>query len=66
MTAPIPPLLVPHRFPSFMMEYDIHTVLDGLTLLATLGVVFCMMLTEMKASYQKEQDVIKFIYVVRL
>ena len=29
---------------SFMMEYDIHTVLDGLTLIATAGVIFCMVL----------------------
>ena len=26
------------------MEYDIHTVLDGLTLIATAGVIFCMVL----------------------
>ncbi|GIL62715.1 hypothetical protein Vafri_16886 [Volvox africanus] len=51
-------------FCSFMMEYDIHTVLDALTLLATLGVVFCMLFTDMKNSYQKEQDVVKFYYVL--
>ncbi|PNW73524.1 hypothetical protein CHLRE_13g562475v5 [Chlamydomonas reinhardtii] len=50
-------------FCSFMMEYDIHTVLDALTLAATLGVVFCMTATDMKMTYQKEQDIIKF-YVV--
>jgi hypothetical protein len=51
---------------SFMMEYDIHTVLDGLTLLATLGVIYCMLFTEMKKTYQKEQDIVKFYYVVCL
>lgn len=47
-----------------MMEYDIHTVLDALTLAATLGVVFCMTATDMKMTYQKEQDIIKFYVVV--
>ncbi|KXZ43737.1 hypothetical protein GPECTOR_81g185 [Gonium pectorale] len=51
-------------FCSFMMEYDIHTVLDGLTLLATLGVVYCMTAADMKVTYQKEQDIIKFYYVL--
>ncbi|GFR51382.1 hypothetical protein Agub_g13811 [Astrephomene gubernaculifera] len=51
-------------FCSFMMEYDIHTVLDGLTLLATLGVVLNMTLTDMRATYQKEQDIVKFYYVL--
>jgi ER lumen protein retaining receptor len=48
-----------------MMEYDIHTVLDGLTLAATLGVVYCMTLSGMRRTYQKEQDVVKFWLVVR-
>ena len=47
-----------------MMEYDIHTVLDALTLLATGGVIFCMMFTDMKLTYQKDQDIIKFPFVV--
>eukprot|EP00197_Chlamydomonas_leiostraca_P003827 CAMPEP_0202866214 /NCGR_PEP_ID=MMETSP1391-20130828/7266_1 /ASSEMBLY_ACC=CAM_ASM_000867 /TAXON_ID=1034604 /ORGANISM="Chlamydomonas leiostraca, Strain SAG 11-49" /LENGTH=176 /DNA_ID=CAMNT_0049546145 /DNA_START=450 /DNA_END=980 /DNA_ORIENTATION=+ len=46
------------------MEYDIHTVLDGLTLLATVTIVYCMLFTELKQSYQKDQDRIKFYYVV--
>ena len=37
------PNVVP-LYRSFMMEYDIHTVLDGLTLIATAGVIFCMVL----------------------
>ncbi len=48
-----------------MMEYDIHTVLDALTLGATAVVVFCMVATEMRASYQKEQDKLSAVYVVR-
>lgn len=48
-----------------MMEYDIHTVLDGLTLAATVGVIYCMMFSDMKVTYQKEQDIIKAVYVVR-
>ena len=49
-----------------MMEYDIHTVLDGMTLLATLGVMFCMTLQpDTKLTYQKDQDKLKFYYVVR-
>ena len=48
-----------------MMEYDIHTVLDLLTLIATAGVMYCMVFTQMKQTYQKDQDTIKFIYVVR-
>ncbi|KAG2482328.1 hypothetical protein HYH03_018737 [Edaphochlamys debaryana] len=51
-------------FCSFMMEYDIHTVLDGLTLIATLAVVYCMTATDMRLTYQKEQDMIKFYYVL--
>jgi hypothetical protein len=47
-----------------MMEYDIHTVLDGLTLVATGIIVFCMIGTDMRQSYQKEQDRIKAWMVV--
>lgn len=49
---------------SFTMEYDVHTLLDFLTLLATGGVTFCMMVPrEIKLTYQKEQDRIKWYYV---
>ena len=45
---------------SFMMEYDIHTILDLLTLIATGGVIACMVLhPEMKLTYQREQDKLK-------
>ena len=48
-----------------MMEYDIHTVLDGLTLIATVGVIFCMTLQpDVKITYQKDQDKLKFYFVV--
>lgn len=50
---------------SFMMEYDIHTILDGLTLIATAGVIFCMTVPkEISVTYQKEQDRLKFYFVV--
>lgn len=48
-----------------MMEYDIHTVLDALTLSATVCIVLAMMFTSLKQSYQKDQDRVKFFYVVR-
>mmetsp|Transcript_6274 Transcript_6274/g.13783 ORF Transcript_6274/g.13783 Transcript_6274/m.13783 type:complete len:280 (-) Transcript_6274:393-1232(-) len=56
--------LLVRLFCSFMMEYDIHTVLDGMTLLATGGIIYCMTLTEIKQTYQKDQDNIKFYLVV--
>ncbi len=51
---------------SFMMEYDIHTVLDAMTLIATAGVIFCMLVqAQIRVTYQKDQDRLKFYYVVR-
>ena len=48
-----------------MMEYDIHTILDGLTLLATGGVIFCMLLqNDIRGTYQKDQDKLQFYLVV--
>ena len=48
-----------------MMEYDIHTILDGLTLLATGGVIFCMLLqSDIRGTYQKDQDKLQFYFVV--
>ncbi|KAG1652979.1 hypothetical protein FOA52_013782 [Chlamydomonas sp. UWO 241] len=50
---------------SFMMEYDVHTVLDLLTLLATAGVIYCMVVPrEIAHTYQREQDRLKFYFVV--
>lgn len=48
-----------------MMEYDIHTLLDGLTLLATFGVLYALWFTPIKNTYQSELDSVKFYYVVR-
>lgn len=49
---------------SFMMEYDIHTVLDAMTLLATAGVIWSIRFTDVRLTYQAEQDSVKLIYVV--
>lgn len=50
---------------SFMMEYDIHTVLDGMTLIATSGVLYALWFTPIKSTYQADLDNVKFYYVVR-
>lgn len=47
-----------------MMEYDIHTVLDFLTLAATAWVIYELMLP-LKDTYQGDQDTIQWYYVVR-
>ena len=47
-----------------MMEYDIHTVLDGLTLVATLWVIYEMRFV-LKNTYQADQDSIQTYFVVR-
>ena len=49
---------------SFMMEYDIHTLLDFMTLFATLWVIYTLRFP-LKASYQAEQDSVYSYYVVR-
>jgi hypothetical protein len=51
-------------WPSFMMEYDIHTVLDFLTLGATAWVVYTLRMP-LKDTYQVEQDSVQSYYVVR-
>ncbi len=48
-----------------MMEYDIHTFLDLLTLLATLLVIY-MLWFPLKDSYQAAEDNIQSYYVVSL
>ena len=48
---------------SFMMEYDVHTILDGLTLLATLWVIYIVRF-QLYETYQPEQDSIHDVYVV--
>lgn len=47
-----------------MMEYDVHTVLDMLTLLATGWVVYTLRF-KLADTYQDDQDSIKTYYVVR-
>lgn len=60
------PSFLSHCTHSFMMEYDIHTVLDFLTLAATGIIVYCMTQTDIALTYQKEQDKVQFYYVVRV
>jgi hypothetical protein len=47
------------------MEYDIHTILDGMTLVATSGVLYALWFTPIKSTYQADLDNVKFYYVVR-
>lgn len=47
---------------SFMMEYDVHTILDTLTFLATAWVVYSMMFP-LAHTYQKELDTVHSVYV---
>ncbi len=50
---------------SFLMEYDVHTFLDALALIATVSVILCMTVhRQIKVTYQKAQDKVKFYYVV--
>ena len=48
---------------SFMMEYDIHTLLDLLTLAATLWVIYTMR-TTLKATYSAQMDSLPLWYVL--
>ena len=45
------------------MEYDIHTVLDFLTLVATVWVIYTLRIP-LKDTYQEEQDSVQTYYVV--
>ena len=49
---------------SFMMEYDIHTILDLLTLVATCFVMYGLRVP-LKDTYQADQDSVQTYYVVR-
>eukprot|EP00877_Chromochloris_zofingiensis_P000685 jgi/Chrzof1/10617/Cz05g05110.t1 len=49
---------------SVMMEYDIHTVLDAMTLVATAWVLYSMIATPVKQTYQAELDSVKWYYVI--
>lgn len=46
-----------------MMEYDIHTVLDFLTLIATVWVIYTLRIP-LKDTYQEEQDSVQTYFVV--
>jgi ER lumen protein retaining receptor len=48
---------------SFMMEYDVHTVLDMLTLVATAAVIY-QLRVKLVDTYQDDQDSVKTYYVV--
>lgn len=50
---------------SFLMEYDIHTILDGLTLAATAWVIYELR-GPLKGTYQADQDNVQAYYVVFL
>jgi hypothetical protein len=50
---------------SFMMEYDVHTVLDMLTLVATAAVIY-QLRVKLVDTYQDDQDSVKTYYVVRV
>lgn len=49
---------------SFVMEYDMHTLLDSATLLTTLWVIFVIR-TKLKSSYMEDKDNFAIYYVVR-
>lgn len=57
-----PPTPPPPR--SFMMEYDVHTLLDALTLFAT-GWVLVQMRTRLSRSYSARKDSVRVDYIVR-
>lgn len=48
-----------------MMEYDVHTVLDMLTLIATGAVIYALRF-KLVDTYQDDQDSVKTYYVVRM
>lgn len=49
---------------SFVMEYDIHTVLDLATLATTLWVIY-MIRFNLKSTYMEDKDNFALYYVVR-
>ena len=50
---------------SFVMEYDIHTLLDLSTFAATLWVIF-MIRFRLKSSYMEDKDNFAMYYVVSI
>ena len=49
---------------SFVMEYDIHTILDTATLVATLFVIY-MIRFKLRSTYMVDKDNFALYYVVR-
>lgn len=49
---------------SFVMEYDIHTILDSATFGTTLWVIY-MIRFQLKSSYMDDKDNFPIYYVVR-
>ena len=47
------------------MEYDIHTILDGLTLAATVWVIYELR-GPLKGTYQADQDIVQTWMVVSI
>lgn len=47
-----------------MMEYDIHTLLDALTMCATVAVIYALTATPIKTTYQADLDSVRWYYVV--
>lgn len=56
-------LLAVRLYCSFVMEYDIHTLLDSAKLLATLGVIY-MIRFKLRSSYMEDKDNFPIYYVV--
>lgn len=50
---------------SFVMEYDIHTILDSATLGTTLWVIY-MIRFKLKSTYMDDMDNLPIYYVVTL
>lgn len=50
---------------SFMMEYDVHTLLDFVTFVATAWVLF-QMRTKLARSYSARKDSARMEYIVRV
>ena len=48
-----------------MMEYAVHTILDLLTLVATLWVIYELRIP-LKDTYQEDQDTVQSYYVVSI
>ncbi|KAI8472336.1 MAG: P-loop containing nucleoside triphosphate hydrolase protein [Monoraphidium minutum] len=58
--------LVVRLYCSFMMEYDIHTLLDLMTAAATAAVLFAMLATPVGNTYQADLDTVKSYFVAGL